>query len=307
MLSKDSATGFNQEPTLISAAGSTLVQRQRRPRRPLPPVQPWVFHEERDRAFASNAPSGLVMLDRSKELKLRGPATTPSLLAAYVVIRSGEIAQSCLQGGLEFYFVIHGEGESCWGNGSVSWREGDVFFLPGGNNVVHQANSESRLYVLSDQPLAQFLGLCSNSALKQPLHYSGWDIRKVQETEYKSTGKSGVIHFGCGEEIVHSSFLPTWKWLRPGESQISHRHAAVAVQLFISGENSISTVGNLQVRWKDFTVCVTPAGWLHSHENNGFANANYLVAQDFPLYRYLRSYWHEEPESGILLQDWLNS
>jgi quercetin dioxygenase-like cupin family protein len=302
-----SAAGASPQATLISAAGVSLVQRRRRPRRPQPPVQPWVFREERQLAFASDAASGLVLLDRSRELDLPGPGTTPSLLAAYLVIRSGEEVRSRFQGGLEFYFVIHGQGTSGWEGGCVSWQEGDVFYLPGGKDVAHQAMSDSRLYVLSDQPLARFLGLGPQGSTDQPLHYSGRDIRNAQALEYQTTGKSGVLHFGCDTHIVHSSFLPVWKWLRPGEHQVSHRHVAVAVQLFVTGHNSTSTIGDQRVRWEDFTVCVTPAGWLHAHQNEGDDVAVYLVAQDLPLYRYLRTYWHEEPDTGILLQDWLGS
>jgi hypothetical protein len=159
--------------------------------------------------------------------------------------------------------------------------------------------------VLTDQPLAEFLELQPARSNEQPLHYSGRDIQDAQDHEYRETGKSGVVHFGLDDYIVHSSFVPSWKWLRPGERQVSHRHAAVAVQMFVSGDNCFSVVGDQRVNWQKYAVAITPPGCLHSHHNEGDAIGVYLVAQDLPLYRYLRTYWHEEPATGVCLQDWL--
>ncbi|PZO53205.1 MAG: hypothetical protein DCF15_12985, partial [Phormidesmis priestleyi] len=67
---------------------------------------------------------------------------------------------------------------------------------------------------------------------------------------------------------------------------------------------SYSIIDGDRVLWQDFTVAVSPAGSLHSHHNEGDDLGIYLVAQDFSLHRYLRTYWYEEPESQTYRHDW---
>lgn len=297
---------FNQRATLITGSGASLTQRQRdRPRSAPPAVQPWVFRAERQRAFDPQTPSGLVLLDRSEHLNLEGPGTTPSLLAAYLKVRSGAEVSTDFQGSLEVYYVIHGAGHSTWGDNTLHWQAGDVFFLPGGNSVYHQATAgDSLLYVLSDEPLARFLGLRPAQGKFEPTHYLARDIQAAQTALIEQTQDSGVIHFGRDAGVVYSSFLPTWKWIVPGEHQAPHRHAAVAIQLLIAGQHSYSIINGNRLEWEDFTVVISPAGSLHSHHNEGSDLGIYLVTQDFPLYRYLRTYWHEQPDPYFCLQDW---
>jgi hypothetical protein len=117
MPGSSSASGSTPQATLISGTGVSLVKRQRRPRQPQPRISPWVFHAEWQRAFAPDAATSLVLLDRSQELHLPGPGTTPSLLAGYIVVRAGQELRTHFRGGREFYFVIHGEGQSTWEGG----------------------------------------------------------------------------------------------------------------------------------------------------------------------------------------------
>ncbi|MCS5697930.1 cupin domain-containing protein [Cyanobium sp. FGCU-52] len=295
------------QATLISRGGVSLVERQglqQKPRKGKPKVEPWVFHAERKRAFDPETPSGLVLLDRSEQLQMQGPGTTPTLLAAYIVVHAGETLTTQFQGGREFYFVIRGHGTSSGKGERLAWSAGDAFYLPAGNAAAHRAESDSVIYVVSDEPLARFLGLQARPSSEQPLHYGGNAIRATQASTLNLTGTSGVVHFGRDAEVLYSSFVPAWKWLVPDEHQSPHRHAAVAVQLFVAGSKAYSIIGDQRIEWQDFTVTVTPAGKLHSHHNEGEDVAIYLVTQDFPLYRHLRTYWHEEPASGVCFQDW---
>ncbi|PZO56949.1 MAG: hypothetical protein DCF15_07860, partial [Phormidesmis priestleyi] len=221
---------------MITQAGASWQQRQQsQPRQPPPAVQSWVFHSERQQAFDPHQPSGLLLLDRSKQLQLKSPGTTPSLLAAYIKVKAQESITTCFQGGLEFYFVICGEGRSEWGGGVIAWQPGDLFFLPGGSRIHHQAaDSDALVYALTDEPLARFLGLQAGQNKFEPIHYLAKDVQAAQAAAIEHTRKSGVMHFGRkqgqAEEFVYSSFLPTWKWIVPGEHQRPHCHAAVAVQ-----------------------------------------------------------------------------
>lgn len=296
--------GFSssQKATLISQAGVSLVERQLG--RGRPKVEPWVFHEERQLAFDPNTPSGMVLLDRSEQLEMLGPGTTPTLLAAYIVVRAGETVTTQFRGSREFYYVIHGNGTTSCGGELVHWNGGDALYLPGGKGADHRASCDSLLYVVSDEPLARFLGLQPGASTEEPLHYGAAGIYDAQASELELTRKSGVVYFGREGEVLYSSFVPAWKWLVPGEHQTPHHHAAVAVQLFVSGSRACSIIGDQRLEWRDFTVAVTPAGQLHSHHNEGEDVAIYLVTQDFPLYRHMRTYWHEEPATGVSFHDW---
>ena len=74
-----------------------------------PSLEPRAFEQQQARAFAADAPSGIVPLDLSSSLGTDHPATTPFMLARYVSVRagtpltctfaaSGEIWRSCAAG-----------------------------------------------------------------------------------------------------------------------------------------------------------------------------------------------------------------
>lgn len=303
---------FNQRALLIGASGVSLTKRHHKLKKiaPPPPVPTWVFEKERSQAFSPDTPTSLIPLDISDLLCINSPATTPSILACYLRVHRQEQLTTHFRAGIEFYYVIHGEGRTSWGEEEISWKSGDLFFLSGGYEVLHSAgNSDCLLYVISDEPLATFLNLQAASREEHQfdaVHYLAKDLRTSQEEILRETQESGVIHFGIDDRVIHTSFFPTWKWIVPGEQQIPHRHAAAAVQLFISGSKSYSTIDGQRVDWKDGTVTISPPGSLHSHHNDGEDLGIYLVTQDFPLHKYLRTYWYEEPDSNIYLRDWLS-
>jgi quercetin dioxygenase-like cupin family protein len=302
---------FNQRALLLGASGVSLTKRSdNRSKKiaPPPPVPTWVFEQERLQAFSPSTPTSLIPLDLSDRLRVGSPATTPSMLACYIRVRCKEQLTTHFFAGLEFYYVIHGEGRTSWEGEEICWKSGDLFFLPGGHNVLHTSNSDDcLLYVLNDEPLATFLKLqCSSreNDLFEAVHYLSEDLNAAQAEILRETQESGVIHFGIDDHVVHTSFFPTWKWIVPGEQQIPHRHAAAAVQLFLGGSNSYSMIDGQRVDWQDYTVAISPPGSLHSHHNDGKDLGIYLVTQDFPLHKYLRTYWYEEPDSKIHLYDW---
>jgi quercetin dioxygenase-like cupin family protein len=300
---------FSERALLMGAAGVSLAKRQNKLKKiaPPPPVPTWVFKDERLRAFSPDTPTSLIPLDLSDRLHVASPATTPSMLACYIRVRCKEQLTTHFSAGTEFYYVIHGEGRTSWDQEEIFWKSGDAFFLPGGHKVLHTSNNnDCLLYVLSDEPLATFLNLTASirdDSLKA-VHYLAEEVNAFQSEMLHETKESGVVHFGIEAQIVHGSFFPTWKWMIPGEQQIPHRHAAAAIQLFIGGTKSYSMIDGERVDWQDYTVAVSPPGSLHSHHNDGEDLGIYLVTQDFPLHKHLRTYWYEEPDSNIYLHDW---
>lgn len=300
---------FNQRALLIGAPGVSLTKRQKLKKiAPPPPVPTWVFEAERSRAFAPDTPTSLIPLDLSAVLQTPGPATTPSLLACYLRVRSQETLKTQFQAGIEFYYVIQGRGRTCWQNEEIVWKSGDLFFLAGGQQVQHHAeNEDCLLYVLNDEPLATFLYLQAMAPERRSfdaVHYLAEDVYAAQAEILQETQQSGVLHFGVDDRVVYSSFFPAWKWIIPGEQQTPHRHASVAIQLFVGHSKSHSLINGQRVDWQDGAVAVSPAGSLHSHHNDGDNLGIYLVTQDFPLHKYLRTYWYEEPDSNVYLRDW---
>ena len=56
--------------------------------------------------------------------------------------------------------VVEGSGESQIGNETIRWRKRDIFTLPQGNRIVHQANGgTARLFQVSDRDMYARLGL----------------------------------------------------------------------------------------------------------------------------------------------------
>lgn len=290
----------------FGTAGVSLSERRERASfTPPPPVPARVFLAELEHARSCTT-STLIHLDQAEALGVPAPATTPSILSAYAALRPEEPLVTTFQTGVEYWYVVEGEGTSTQDGHTIEWRAGDLFFLPGARPVEHRSAGSALLYVLTDQPLARFLRLgAAVAGAFEPVHYLGEDLRHHQQETYAGTGDSGVIHFGADGTFVYTSVLPTWKWMKPGEHQSPHRHAAVAVQLFLTEGSCWSEVDGRRVDWQAGAVAVSPAGSLHSHHNGGREIGAYLVAQDFPLYKYLRSYWHEEPETDVRLCDWL--
>src|SRR4051812_14106123 len=91
-------------------AGYQFVQRGYG--RPLPPIEPHVFLDERDRAFHPEAPTGLILLDRSGIIQANFPATTPGILAAYLVVRQGEQVDTAFASSGVVGYVLKGEGQT---------------------------------------------------------------------------------------------------------------------------------------------------------------------------------------------------
>ena len=90
------------------------------------------FLEERDEAFATETPTGLIPLDTSDALEVPHLATTPTILARYVRLRSGDSLRSRFKASGEVYYVMHGQGCSKNGADFIWWQTGDLFCFPGG-------------------------------------------------------------------------------------------------------------------------------------------------------------------------------
>jgi gentisate 1,2-dioxygenase len=266
-----------------------------------PRIPAHMFLAERDRALDPATPTGLIPLDLSGPLAIGFPATTPLILARYGRIRAGETLVTRLAASGEIHYVIAGEGETAGGGEALSWEAGDIFCLPGGNEVRHRAGARDvLLWIVTNEPELAFERAQPPLPGQAPVpvvHYPADEIRRQLELvhqlppEKTMTGKA--VTFGStqldGDRTCLPSLTLAMNSLGPGESQRPHRHNAVAVTLIVRGERCHSTVDGARVDWQQHAVVITPPGDMHSHHNEGGEMALFLIVQDGGLHYHTRT------------------
>lgn len=266
-----------------------------------PPVPRRQFLAERDRAFDPEATTGLIPLDASNVLETPYPATTPSLLAQYLRLRSGESLSTKHRASGEVYFVMQGAGQSRNGADSVAWSEGDLFCFAGGQETLHTADDEeSLLFCVSDAPLVAFQGLeppGSGGSLIDTVHWPAAEIDKRLDTVYarsRTKDEAGrAVLFSSRSLSPARNILPMMvaaiNTLESGGDQRPHRHNGVAITLALEGEGVYSLIEGERIDWVKGAAQITPATELHSHHNRGDDRMRSLVIQDEGLHYYTRT------------------
>jgi len=268
--------------------------------RPVPKVPAAVFWAERQRAFAPDAPTGFVPLDQSSALGSPWPATTPTLLARYIVVRAGDHFAHRLASSGEVYYVIRGSGDTRCKDEGFTWAAGDAFCLPGGERVEHRARDAAILMQVTNEPELSYLRAEPDMGLAaaiQPTLFPAEEIdtylRNVhgRNGEQLAAGKSVVLLSGMMEErrLTTPTILAAINTLEAGADQRPHKHSSVALTLSIMGEGVYSQVDGQKVDWLPDTMFVTPPGAVHSHHNRGADMMRSFVAQDTGLHTQLRT------------------
>lgn len=266
-----------------------------------PPVPRRQFLAERERAFDSSTPTGLVALDASDALETRYPATTPSLLAQYLRLRPGERFATRQRASGEVFFVMRGAGQSGNGSDTVAWHQGDLFCFPGGLETTHSAEDGTAIvFCVSDAPLVSFQGLQpprAGESLVGTVLWPASEIDKRLDTVFarqNSKDEAGrAVLFSSQALAPARNILPMMvaaiNTLEPGKDQRSHRHNGVAITLALEGEDVYSLIEGERVDWVIGAAQITPATELHSHHNRGSDRMRSLVIQDEGLHYYTRT------------------
>jgi len=286
------ATVYTQRARYYSSAEAFDIKR--------PDIAAHVFRAEHDRAFAPDAPSGLIPLDASAALDLPFPATTPLILARYARIRAGDRLAPRFEASGELYYVIRGGGETRLGDDVLEWDAGDVFCLPGGVAAVHTSRQDSLLWIVTNEPELAYEGARVPAPGRAPIevvHYPGDEIRRRLEwihglaSETAMVGKA--INLSSRAMDRYRTCLPSFTLsmnsLAPGDDQRLHRHNAVAVTLIVQASRCYSLIDGRRVEWEPDTVMITPPGAMHSHHNEGDDLALFLIVQDGGLYYHCRT------------------
>ncbi len=270
-------------------------------KRPIPPVPVHAFAAERDAAMAPGAATGMVALDISDRLDLPWPATTPTMLARYLVIRAGEALGHAFEGAGAALYVIRGSGETACSGERTSWAQGDTMVLPGGCRADHCASTDAVLLIVTDEPMAHYeQGRFTGGPAVWPIRTTHWpramvmaelDSMRNEDDLSQAAGRAvvlmteGMAHRKCVTRNLSLGF----NTLPPGGEQRPHMHSAAALTLGIEADGVHSMVAGERVDWAHGLVALTPPGAVHSHHNRGPREMLSFVVQDSPLHAQLRT------------------
>lgn len=269
--------------------------------RGLADVPPHLFVEEQRYALAPECPTGLIAMDLSARLDTPFPATTPAMLARYVVLRGGEGLEHAFEATGEIYYVARGEGQTQTADVRISWLAGDVFVLPGASRTRHEAVTDALLVCFTNEPELAYSGVRAPKAQRNGVVKAAYfDAGKIDEKlglvhqrtgPQKTAGKSVIFATTPLREMrtILPSLTAAMNTLEPHGDQRPHRHNAAALTLAIEAEGIHSRVGDHRLDWIPFGLMVTPPQAEHSHHNRGRRMMKSFVVQDGALYYQLRN------------------
>ncbi|QHE84592.1 hypothetical protein [Hydrogenophaga sp. BPS33] len=269
--------------------------------RGLADVPPHLFVEEQRRAVDPACPSGLIDLDLSAPLGLDFPATTPAMLARYVVVRAGESVSHVFQATGEVFYVARGRGVTSAGDTRFAWQAGDMFVLPGASQTRHEAAEHALLVCFTNEPELSYAGARApepqHNRVVAPAFFSGAIVDEKLGLVHQRTGPQAT----AGKSVIFSTtplarmrtILPSLtaavNTLEIGGDQRPHRHNAAALTLAIESEGIHSLIDGQRLDWIPFGLMVTPPQAVHSHHNRGPRMMKSFVVQDGALYYQLRN------------------
>ncbi len=212
----------------------------------------------------ADGPARIVPLDLADRLGVEGPATSPGLLAAFMIIGPGEQLVTLPDASSELYYCLRGSGHSDFecspsaghpAAGSMPWREGDFITLPAGCTTVHRADAadvlagsvastsgsgeSALLYRVTDAPLLRYLGASPSRPRFRPTRFDGAEARaRLAEVEHDpAAADRSRVSVLLGNTATPQTLTVThtlWAMLGVlpvGRVQRPHRHQSVALDL----------------------------------------------------------------------------
>jgi gentisate 1,2-dioxygenase len=266
-----------------------------------PDVPAASFVAERDGALDPATGTRLIPCDQSAAMGIAFPATSPLVLAAYARIRAGESLTVEPRASVLLAYVIAGSGRALQGTDTIAWSSGDVFSLPGGRPIeLASPKSDSVLWLVTNQPQLEFERVAPAAAdetLIEATHFPASAIADQLDrarARLKGQRVAGLAVVFASERLedrrnISPTLTLAMNQLGPGEDQVAHSHASVAVSLAINGDRCYSMVNGTRKDWQPFVTMVTPPTSVHSHHNRGTAPANWLIVQDGGLHYHCRT------------------
>ncbi len=265
--------------------------------------------KEFDKSLFEGGVTRIIPLDASAELKCEGPATSPALCANYIKILAGEKITTHFNATSHVGYIIRGKGIVKLGCDLIPWTENDFVVLPSAEEIIYEAEIESIIFLIHDEPLLRYLGAKANLPRFNPTLYTSKNIlselTKVRkEAEVVSRNRISVVLINEKMDQTQSITHTSWAMLGvlpKGAIQLPHRHQSVALDLILDCEpgcytlagDKISSNGKIlnpkRIDWKPYGVFITPPGLWHAHFNESSCDANLIPMQDAGLQSYLRT------------------
>ena len=262
-----------------------------------------------------SGPTAVLPLDLSASLGGEGPATSPALAAHFLRLLPGEGLKAAAKATSSLFYVLRGGGElqrPAAGDAtalSLRWGQGDVIVLPAGPSPLLQADEESVLYWVHDEPLMRYLGVEPSRPRFRPCHYPAAVLEQELQVLLDDPGAARANRLSI---LLGSADLPAsrtvshtlWAMLGvvpAGAVQPPHRHQSVALDLVIDCDPGCHTLvgsdldaeGQIRdprrIDWEPGCAFVTPPGLWHAHVNASGRQARLLPIQDAGLHTHLRS------------------
>lgn len=240
----------------------------------------------------------IVPFDLSKQLETDYPATSPNLMANYIKISAGDTIKTDASVTSQMFYIIRGSGRTQMKHGTIEWKTGDLFTLPGVPDALHTATEDTAIYWVNDAPLLHYLGVKPSSERFQPVLYTKErlckeldDIRKVAEGRNRTGFLLSNPHFPKTMTLTHTLWA-LYNVLPAGVVQKPHRHNSIALDFCVSaGPETYTMIGKevdengeiinpIKAMWTPGSAFVTPPGWWHSHHNDSSEDAIVLPIQD---------------------------
>lgn len=256
-----------------------------------------------------NGPTRVIPFDLSKTLKTDLAASSPNLAAGFLKLLPGESLAIKTNSTSELFYVIRGQGHSRRKDAEIKWGKGDFFVLPGGAEVIHEAETDSALYWVNDAPLLSYLGVVPSKEKFSPTLYRAEDcmeeLQKIaNDPNAADRNRISVLlgnkNFPQTLTITHTLWA-MFGLLKKDTTQSPHRHNSVALDLILDCKpgcyslisKEIDDKGRLinPVRqdWKPYSAFVTPPYYWHSHHNESGEDCLLIPIQDAGLQTYMRT------------------
>ncbi|NPA71251.1 MAG: hypothetical protein GXO35_00350 [Gammaproteobacteria bacterium] len=243
----------------------------------------------------------IIPFDLSTTLETAYPATCPNLLASYLHICEGETLKTDAQATSQMFYIIRGRGRTQMKNGTIEWKEGDLFTLPSVPDAIHTATEDTAIYWVHDGPLLNYLGVQPSVQKFEPVLYTKErltkeldDIREIAAGRNRTGFLLANPNFPLTMTLTHTLWA-LYNALPAGVQQKAHRHNSIALDFCVSaGPDTYTLIGKevdedgniinpYKAMWTPGSAFITPPGWWHSHHNDSGVDAIVLPIQDAGL------------------------
>ncbi len=251
----------------------------------------------------------VVPLDLSADLGTPFPATSPALLANYLVVRAGDSISTDPNATSQLYYCLSGRGSVEVRGRRTTWGEGDFITLPASSPATFAADEDAAFYWVHDEPLMSYLGATPSEQRFAPTIFpkarAVAELQKVAaDPEAKNRSRVSVLLANDNQQQTLTITHVLWAMfgiLPVGQVQPPHRHQSVALDLILDCRPGCYTllgeeldadgklVDPVRVDWEPGAAFVTPPGKWHSHHNESGADAHLIPIQDAGLQTYLRA------------------